>query len=400
MKLTTMHKLSIIIVSYNVKHYVAQCLNSLEKALDGIDAEVLVVDNHSVDGTIKYIAPVYPWVEIIGNNHNRGYSAANNFGIRQSDSEYVLLLNPDTFVGENTLKEALAFMDSHPACGSLGVRMLKCNGESARESRRGIPTPMTSFYKMIGLCDRFVNNRKFGKYYMGYLPWDEANKIEVVSGAFCMLRRSALEEVGLLDEDYFMYGEDIDLSYRLLQKGYENWYLPSKILHYKGASTSKSSLRYVHVFYKAMLIFYKKHFGGTSTIISLPVYLAIYAKAFIALIGNLIRAMRHSLGFFRKRDADKFRYVFIGKSQFFPMFSKFARRHGLDVVSTQDVAWDCKNCTFSTVSPSDVQIVCDTNSFTYGEMLDIIHANKDKGVLLSVYHPNIQVLITAGEVFS
>lgn len=395
-----MHKLSVIIVSYNVKHYVAQCLSSLEKALKGIDAEVIVVDNHSVDGTIKYITPRFPWVEIIANNHNRGYSSANNFGIRQSESEYVLLLNPDTFVGETTMAEALEFMDAHPACGALGVRMLKCTGESARESRRGIPTPMTALYKMLGLCDRYVQHRKFGKYYMGYLPWDEANQIEVISGAFCLLRRKALEDVGLLDEDYFMYGEDIDLSYRLLQKGYENWYLPSKILHYKGASTSKSSLRYVHVFYKAMLIFYRKHFGGTSILISLPVYFAIYAKAFMALIGNLMREMRRSLGFFKKHDADKFRYVFIGKNQYYATFAKFARRHGLDVVSAQEVGWDMKIHTFTQHAPSDVQIVCDINSFSYAEMLNIIHKNKDKGVLLSVYHPNNQVLITAKEVFS
>ena len=147
-------------------------------------------------------------------------------------------------------------MDTHPEAGATGVAMLKDDGGFAWESRRGLPTPFTSFCKMTGLCALFPHSRRLGRYYMRYLDKNKTNQIDVISGAFCMVRRSALDKTGLLDEDFFMYGEDIDLSYRLLQCGYKNYYQPLRILHYKGESTHKSSFRYVHVFYKAMLIFF------------------------------------------------------------------------------------------------------------------------------------------------
>ena len=241
-----MKKLTVVIVNYNVKHYVEQCLHSVERAIEGLDAEVVVVDNHSHDDSVTYLQERFPWVNIIANNHNSGFSRANNMAIRQTQGEYVLLLNPDTIVGENVLRECITFMDEHPDAGAVGVKMLKSNGEKARESRRGLPTPMTAFYKVCGLCDAFPESKRFGKYYMGYLPWDEASEIEIVSGAYCMVRRAALDQVGLLDEDFFMYGEDIDLSYRVLKGNYHNWYLPVRILHYKGESTQKSLFQGAH----------------------------------------------------------------------------------------------------------------------------------------------------------
>jgi GT2 family glycosyltransferase len=236
-------KLTVIIVSYNVRHYVEQCLNSLYRALNGIEAEIYVVDNHSRDDTVEALTRSYPDVNLVASNHNLGFARANNIAVKQSESEYVLLINPDTFVGEGVISECLKFMDEHADAGALGVRMIDSNGNVAQESRRGLPTPMTAFYKMCGLCKRFPKNTRFGKYYMGYLPWDKPVEIEVVSGAFFMMRRASLEKVGLLDEDFFMYGEDIDLSYRLLKAGLHNWYYPATILHYKGESTQKSSFR-------------------------------------------------------------------------------------------------------------------------------------------------------------
>ena len=277
-------KLSVIIVNYNVKYYTEQCLNSLVRALDGIESEVFVVDNHSKDDSVGYLSRRFKWVSLIDSNHNLGFARANNIAIGQSSGEYVLLINPDTFVGEDTIRSVLAFMEEHPRAGGAGVKMFNPDGTRAMESRRGLPTPLTSFYKMFGLCARFPRSRTFGRYYMGYLSWEEPVQIEVISGAFCLLRRSALDEVGLLDEDFFMYGEDIDLSYRLLKGGFENWYLPFPILHYKGESTHKTSFRYVHVFYQAMLIFFRKHYGHLSFCITIPVKVAIYAKAFAALV--------------------------------------------------------------------------------------------------------------------
>ena len=268
-------KLSVVIVSYNVKYYLEQCLLSVQRALAGVDAEVIVIDNHSKDHTVESLSGRFPDVKFISSQHNLGFAKANNKAIRQSTGEYVLLLNPDTFVGEQTLRQAIDFMDAHPKAGAAGVKMLKCDGEAAMESRRGVPTPMTSFYKVVGLCRRYPMSHTFGKYYMSYLPWDKPSQIEIVSGAFCLLRRQALDQTGLLDETFFMYGEDIDLSYRLLKGGWENWYLPFHVLHYKGESTQKSSFRYVHVFYGAMLIFFRKHYAHLGWLIGLPIQLGI-----------------------------------------------------------------------------------------------------------------------------
>ncbi len=298
-------KLSVIIVSYNVKFYLHQCLTAVERAARGLDVEVYVVDNGSSDGSAECVRKLHPAVHFIQNPENMGFARANNIAIRQSGGDYVLLLNPDTLIGEDTLRQCLAFMDSHADAGAVGVKMLNPDGSFARESRRGIPTPFTAFCKMSGLCRLFPKSRLFGRYYMQYLDRDEVNEIETVSGAFMMLRRRVLDEVGLLDEDYFMYGEDIDLSYRILKGGYRNFYLPVRILHYKGESTRKSSHRYVYVFYQAMLIFFRKHFGHYGLLISLPVKTAIVVKACLAFFYlkfcRLKDLGRDSLYYMRKR---------------------------------------------------------------------------------------------------
>ena len=268
-------KLSVVIVNYNVRLLLEECIKSVEKALDGIEGDIFVIDNNSSDGSVEYIRERFPKVHIIANKENLGFARANNQAIRMTDAEYILLLNPDTVVYENTLRGCLDFMDANPEAGGVGVRMLTREGNAAPESRRAVPTPWVAFLKMLGFTRR---------YYMSHLPWDKPGRIEVVSGAFCMLRHKALDQIGLLDEDFFMYGEDIDLSYRLLKGGWQNWYLPYDIIHYKGESTQKSSFRYVHVFYQAMLIFFRKHYSHLSFLISLPIQTAIYFRAFMALM--------------------------------------------------------------------------------------------------------------------
>jgi GT2 family glycosyltransferase len=276
-------KLSIVIVSYNVRNYLEQCLQSVKQALDGIEGEVFVVDNRSDDDSVETLRTNYPWVRLIVNQENMGFSRANNIAIREACGEYVLLLNPDTIVEKDTLREVLGFMEEHPKAGGAGVMMHNADGSLAPESRRALPTPWVSCLKMLGFSKR---------YYMSHLPWDKPGRIEVISGAFCFLRRNALDEVGLLDEDFFMYGEDIDLSYRLLKGGWENWYLPYSITHFKGKSTQKSDYRYVHIFYKAMLIFFRKHYSHLSVFYALPVKMAIYFRAAIALT-DILRKKLH-----------------------------------------------------------------------------------------------------------
>ena len=276
-------KLSVVIVSYNVRDYLENCLQSVSRALEGIEGEVFVVDNHSDDDSVETVRAQYPWVRLIENQENMGFSRANNIAIREARGEYVLLLNPDTIVEEATLREVLRFMEEHPKAGGAGVMMHNADGSLAPESRRALPTPWVSCLKMLGFTKR---------YYMTHLPWDQPGRIEVISGAFCFLRKKALDEVGLLDEDFFMYGEDIDLSYRLMKGGWENWYLPYPITHFKGKSTQKSDYRYVHIFYKAMLIFFRKHYSHLSLFYALPVKMAIYFRAAIALT-DILRKKLH-----------------------------------------------------------------------------------------------------------
>ena len=254
-------KLSVIIVNYNVRAYLEQCLRTVFEALKGIEGDVFVVDNQSTDGSVEMVREKFPNVRLIANADNVGFSRANNQAIRESDAEYVLLLNPDTVVGEDVFHKVIAFLDAHPKAGGLGVKMIDGTGQFLPESKRGLPTPAVAFYKIIGLTRLFPHSRTFGRYHLGHLPENQASPIEILSGACMFLRKRTLDEVGLLDESFFMYGEDIDLSYRITMGGYENWYLPdARIIHYKGESTKKSTVNYVFVFYNAMAIFAKKHF--------------------------------------------------------------------------------------------------------------------------------------------
>ena len=372
---------------------------SVFKATKNIDTEVFVVDNHSRDGSVDYLTDRFPAVNIISSNHNLGFARANNIAIRQCSGDYVLLLNPDTIVGENALDEVVAFMDAHPKAGGVGVCMLKVDGTPAMESRRGFPTPLTAFYKMSGLCARFPKSRRFGHYYMGYLPWNSAERIEVISGAFCMVRHEALDKIGLLDEDFFMYGEDIDLSYRLLKGGYENWYVPARILHYKGESTHKSSFAYVHVFYDAMFIFFRKHYGHLSLLFSVPVKGAILVKATAALFKMLIGRVRKSLGFFSRNRVATTSYVFIGEADALERCRKIARKKGLDATFCEGTAESLPRGHVDMPMPKgDVVAVYDVGSYNYEQIFDIFASDENKGVGIGTFDMTTGTIITCEEV--
>lgn len=284
-------ELSIIIVNYNVKHFLEQCIISVKKALNGIEGEIIVVDNNSVDGSLHLINEKFKDVVLISNKKNTGFSVANNQGIKIAKGENILLLNPDTVVQEDTLVKCLEFFDSHQDAGALGVKMYDGNGRFLPESKRGLPTPRVAFYKIFGLATLFPSSRVFGKYHLGYLSMNENHKVDVLSGAFMLIRRKVLDNVGLLDETFFMYGEDIDLSYRIKKAGYENYYFSkTKIIHYKGESTKKSSINYVFIFYRAMVIFAEKHFSKQHVkTFSKLINIAIYLRASIAVIQRLIK---------------------------------------------------------------------------------------------------------------
>lgn len=287
------YKLSIIIVNYNVEYFLDQCLDSVVKAIEHVSAEVIIVDNNSVDGSLLMLKNKYPQFKLIANQFNGGFSKANNQAIHVAQGEYVLLLNPDTVVEEDTFSKTIAFMDEHPNAGGLGVRMIDGKGRFLPESKRGLPTPMVAFYKIFGLSSLFPKSKRFGQYHLGHLSEFEINKIDVLSGAFMLMRKETLDKVGVLDEDFFMYGEDIDLSYRITLGDYDNYYFPdTTIIHYKGESTKKSSVNYVFVFYRAMIIFAKKHFGGNNAqLFSFLINLAIYLRASIAILVRLIKQL-------------------------------------------------------------------------------------------------------------
>lgn len=310
-----MVKLSIVIVSYNVKYYLEQCLESVVRSACGINTEVIVVDNNSSDGSVEYLTPRFRDVLFIQNKDNVGFARANNQGIRISKGEYVMLLNPDTILGENVLCDCVKFMDEHPQAGATGVRMLRTDGSFALESRRGIPTPFTSFCKMVGLTSRFPKSPTFGKYYMQYLDENLPNQIEILSGACMFLRRSVLDKCGLFDETFFMYGEDIDLSYRMLMTGHNNYYLPVSIMHYKGESTNKSSFKYVTTFYKAMLIFFEKHYGHYNIFVTVPIKLAIYFKGAMTYIYSKLCRKGKNISLTNKQYCQQKKFLLVGYGQ-------------------------------------------------------------------------------------
>ena len=395
-------KLSVVIVNYNVSPYLLQCVDSLSHALRGTDSEVIVVDNHSRDNSVTLLRQYHPEVRIVENLHNLGFAKANNIAIRQSRGEYVLLLNPDTIVSESVVKGVISFLDSHPEAGSAGVRMLNADGTVAPESRRGVPTPMTAFYKLSGLCGMFPNSRRFGRYYLGHLPWDSPQQIEVVSGAFCMLRTSVLKKVGLLDEDYFMYGEDIDLSYRILKSGATNWYVPETILHYKGESTHKSSFRYVHVFYQAMHIFFRKHFSHLGLFISIPIKTAIIVKASSALLLMLTERMRMSLGFARRNNGlTAGPMLFVGSDSMVATCREISNKHGLEATLC---ICSCLSEVSSYVdrlsdeSGKALTVVFDPEKFDYGSMLSFVSDNYMRNISLGVFQPSTSSIITQSEI--
>lgn len=397
--------LSVVIVSYQVRYYLAQCLDSLNRALEGMDGEVIVVDNHSSDDTVPYIRKHYPWVRLIANNHNLGFARANNIALNLAQGKYILFVNPDVVVSENALKDCVCYLSEHDDAGALGVCMLNRDGSRALESRRGVPTPMTAFYKMSGLCGLYPKSRHFGRYYMGWLPWDFPVEIEIVSGAFTMMRTAVMRQMAGYDEEYFMYGEDIDLSYRLLKAGYKNYYLPIQILHYKGESTHKSSFRYVHVFYEAMLIFLQKHFGQLSALLTIPIKVAIYAKAFSALLTMSVHKIKKMLGFTIRPGRKQPVYVCVGEQTMLDRCkAKIEEKvyEGIYIQGNSTTLEDGHTTILEQLLTNyhdrDVVVVYDTTSYLYNNVFEIFEVNPHSNIHVGFYYPDKDVIIAPNEI--
>lgn len=301
-----MTKLSIIIVNYNVKYFVEQCLLSIFTSNFPYGKEIFVVDNLSSDGSLTYIKSRFPQVNFIANTDNVGFAKANNQAIKKAQGEYVLLLNPDTVLGENVLQNVCDFLDKNHQAGAAGVKMIDGSGRFLPESKRGFPTPWNSFCKMTGLSKLFPKSTLFSRYRLLYLDENETHQVDVLSGAFFCTRKTIMSAIGGLDETFFMYGEDIDLSFRIEKAGYKNYYLPEKIIHYKGESTDKNQLKYVKRFYGAMTIFFKKHYPHYSIFFRFFIVLAIQ---FLTLSSAIKQKMRVVL----KKDKHKDKSVILSR---------------------------------------------------------------------------------------
>ena len=335
-------KLSVIIVNYNVKHFLEQCLRSVLKASKYVETEILVVDNNSQDDSIVYLTPLFPEVVFISNKYNPGFGKACNQAIELAKGGYVLLLNPDTVVGEDSFSDVCRFMDEHPDAGALGVKMIDGYGNFLPESKRGFPSPWNSFCKMFGLSKIFPKSPFFAKYHLRYLDENKVHEVAILSGAFMLLRKSVLDKIGLIDHTFFMYGEDIDLSYRITLGGYKNYYLPNPIIHYKGESTKKD-IAYVEIFYEAMIKFFNKHYPNYGKLYTVFIYLAIYMRAGIDAFSQLMCSSK------KPKNLKKYN-----------------------------------------------QMVFSTDDITYREIINNMSERKNKPTIYYIYHPETKILLSSG----
>jgi GT2 family glycosyltransferase len=268
-------QLTIVIVSYNVKYFLEQCLYSVLQATKGISAEVLVVDNFSMDESVAYLKKQFPSVTFLELKENIGFARANNKVLELLNGRFVLLLNPDTIITQESVLNCIRHFEKNPSTGALGVRMINGCGSYLRESKRGSMQLWTSLTKILGLASLFPKSRIFSSYYIGWLPEDENHPVAVLSGAFLMIRKDLYQSIGGFDERFFMYGEDIELSYAVMDKGFANHYLgETTILHFKGESTIKDR-NYRHHFFEAMNLFNEKRASWLVKILTKPMIRAI-----------------------------------------------------------------------------------------------------------------------------
>lgn len=335
--------LSVIIVNFNVKYFLEQCLCSLKRAVDQSallsgKTEIFVVDNASSDGSMVFLPSLYPSFLFIQNPENNGFAKGNNLALSRCTGEFVLFLNPDTILSENCLDICVAFLQGHSGAGAVGVRMIDGAGNFLKESMRGFPSPRASFFKVSGLARAFPRSRFFAAYYAGGLDPDQNHPVEILSGACMMVRKTVLDKTGGFDERFFMYAEDIDLSYRIQKAGFQNYYLASAcILHFKGESTRRD-IRYIKQFHTAMNQFTKKHFRGTPA----------SGMLFFLNLGIALKQRLSTIGLSVKREAGQVlrnKSLFIkGDPQDLSLILIALRRAGIPIAETESEAGSLLFC--------------------------------------------------------
>ncbi len=283
-------QLSVIIVNYNVKYFLEQCLYSVLKAIKNMEeAEIIVIDNDSSDGSKQFFNNKFAGVRFIWQGKNLGFSKANTIALQQAKGQYILFLNPDTLVPEDCFEKCLAFFKTQQDIGAVGIRMIDGTGKFLKESKRGHPSLLTSFFRLSGLAILFPHSKTFARYYAGHLQENKNHSVDVLAGAFMLVEKNLLDKTGGFDGQFFMYGEDIDLSYRIQKAGYKNYYFSeTTIIHFKGESTNKDSLEHVEIFYGAMSLFVHKHYSGAKAVLyGIFIQIAIWLKVVVIFFKKL-----------------------------------------------------------------------------------------------------------------
>ncbi|CAN5232167.1 hypothetical protein BH11BAC6_BH11BAC6_11030 [soil metagenome] len=362
-------KLSVIIVNYNVKYFLEQCLCSVQQAIIGLAAEVLVIDNCSSDNSVAYLKHKFPFVKFIINDANMGFAKANNVALQQSNGSYILFLNPDTIIAENTLKECLSFFETHTDAGAVGVKMLDGNGFFLPESKRAFPSPFVSFFKLSGLSVIFPQSSFFNRYALGALDKNKVHEVDVLCGAFMMAEKKLLFKLNGFDETFFMYGEDIDLSYRIQQLGKKNYYFGHiSIIHFKGESAGKNKLKYTRMFYKAMHVFVSRHYTGVKALL-LKVFLqlGIFIRSLLSLIALPFKTF---LKKFSSKNV-KENIFLIGDGPSTTEAEKIILAHRKNAISSSVIIEKKEQPVFT----KGAEIVFCTGTFTYLETIKLTERN-------------------------
>lgn len=357
-------QLSVIILNYNVRYFLEQCVLSVQKALEHIDGEIIVVDNLSADDSCEMMRQRFPNVKLIENKTNLGFPKGNNIGVAEAKGEFICILNPDTVVAEDTFEKVLAFAKSKQDLGIVGCKLIDGTGNFLPESKRGVPTPWVAFTKIFGLYKLFPKLTLFNKYYAQHLSENQTGKVDILVGAFMVMQRDLYLEVGGFDENCFMYSDDIDLSYMVLKSGRSNYYFhETSVIHYKGESTVRDGT-YMKRFREAMQFFYKKHFGGS---LFFDVLMRIGAFAFALLKKNQAKKISKTIGEYWLFSSDVMLRELVEKQLQKP------------VILQSDL-----NDNLPETKGKNVEILLDNGTFTFGSIVKCIERNSTRGFTFKI----------------
>lgn len=371
-------QLSVIILNYNVRYFLEHCLKSVQKALQNIDAEIIVVDNNSPDDSCQMVKNLFPEVILIENKENLGFPKGNNIGVQQANGMYICILNPDTVVAEDTFEKLLEFAQQKSDLGIIGCKLIDGTGNFLPESKRGIPTPWVAFSKTFGLYKLFPSIKRFQKYYAQHLDENTTGQVDILVGAFMFLRKETYMQLGGFDERYFMYGEDIDLSYAALKLNLKNYYYASTtVIHYKGESTVKDE-KYRQRFQEGMELFYSKHMNKA---LLWNIVMKVGMKLFV------IFKMKRGNANTSKKNVQ---YKLLSQDNKLREQLEIKLKRKIELI---DEEWSVRNSVDSNSNSIKTEIILDVNSYSFKECIEFMKKNKKKGLTFKIKPPESDFFI-------